>query len=123
MRKFIRRSLHILFGQMRNVFGRQKDFTIKNAKFLLMTLQCVFWEIHHHFLEKKILEGYETRLLIKDFVSALLYELNDFLIEAKFGRWIIGLDPLGRNTFSYYYANSWNFTLFMVALFIFCGYW
>ena len=89
MKKIIYSGISLLFGQIRNVLGRQQDFTPTNATHLLLTLQEVFATIRH----QNNLQPKESQMsvlsLVLEFIRVLFYKFVEFLKATELGKWVV----------------------------------
>ena len=89
MKKIIYSGISLLFGQIRNVLGRQQDFTPTNATHLLLTLQEVFATIRR----QNNLQPKESRMsvlsMVLEFVRVLWHKFVEFLKTTELGKWVV----------------------------------
>ena len=89
MKKIIYSGISLLFGQIRNVLGRQQDFTPTNATHLLLTLQEVFATIRR----QNNLQPKESRMsvlsMVIEFVRVLFHKFVEFLKTTELGKWVV----------------------------------
>jgi len=88
MKKIIYHGISLLFGQIRNVLGRQQDFTTTNATHLLLTLREVFATIRR----QNNLQPSQLRMsilsLVMEFVRVLWHKFVEFLKNTELGKWV-----------------------------------
>ena len=89
MKKIIYSGISLLFGQIRNVLGRQQDFTTTNAVHLLITLRAVFQTILHHNSKQPKESQMSIKALVMEFIRVLWHKLVEFLKNTALGQWII----------------------------------
>ena len=89
MRMVIIKAFDLLFGQMFNVFYRQRDFTTANLYNLLITSRAILVRIQE--INKNQIGNCQMsfRDLIDIFVGILLHYYGIFLHGTAFGRWIV----------------------------------
>ena len=83
------RALDLLFGQMINVFYRQRDFTTDNMYNLLITSREILGQILE--INRNLTRNSQMSFkdLIEAFVGILLYYYDRFLKATAFGQWIV----------------------------------
>ena len=89
MKKIIYSGISLLFGQIRNVLGRQQDFTTTNAVHLIITLRAVFETILHYNNKQSKESQLSIKALVMEFIRVLWHKFVEFLKNTAMGQWII----------------------------------
>ena len=89
MKKIIYSGISLLFGQIRNVLGRQQDFTTTNAVHLIITLRAVFETILHYNNKQSKESQLSIKSLVMEIIRVLWHKFVEFLKNTAMGQWII----------------------------------
>lgn len=88
MRKVIYSGISLLFGQIRNVLGRQQDFTPTNAVHLFLSLREVFATIRRQNTLQPEGSQMSVRSLVMEFIRVLWHKFVEFLKNTELGKWV-----------------------------------
>ena len=120
MKKIIYSGISLLFGQIRNVLGRQQDFTTTNAVHLLITLRAVFKTILHYNNKQPKESQMSIKRLVMEFIRVLWHKFVEFLKTTALGQWMVHY-VWRQLTFTR--GNAAKFAAFGAALYLCWRYW
>ena len=114
MIKIIYSAIKLFFGQLENVYGRQRDFTGEHTFYLLETMRAVFRTVLHYNNKQPKESQMSIKKLVMEFIRVLWHKYVEFLKNIALGQWI---------TRNFRRQNAAKFAAFGVAVYLCWKYW
>ena len=120
MKKIIYSGIQLFFGQLENVYGRQRDFTGEHTFYLLETMRAVFRTVLHYNNKQPKESQMSMIRLVVEFTRVLWYKFVGFLKNTALGQWIVHY--VWRQLI-FTRENAAKFAVFGVAVYLCWRYW